>query len=111
MYKRIFSVRVKDKGNVTDTYIQNCCKNDFEYMIVFIKFIQFFKIALLDEYNNLSFECVESIEKLIEECFIEEPVELCEYLTYFKRFCYMLDEPIYNEMMNEINKCESVEVI
>lgn len=99
MYKRLFSVRVKDKGETTDTYIQNLCQTDFEYMIVFIKLIDFFKIALLDENNRCSDECVKSIELLIEETFIDEPTELLKYMTYFKRFCEMLEKPILEGMM------------
>lgn len=102
MYKRIFSVRVKDKGETTDTYIQNMCETDFEYMIVFIKLIDFFKVALLDENNKCSEDCVKSMELLIEETFIDEPIELLKYMTYFKRFCELLDKPILNEMVTEI---------
>lgn len=111
MYKRIFSVRVKDKGNVTDTYVQNCCKNDFEYMIVFIKLIDFFKIALLDENNKCSYECVKSIKNLIEECFADNHDELCKYMTYFKKFCELLELPNLDDLGNEDIETDFIEVL
>lgn len=101
MYKRLFSIRVKDKGETMDTNIQDLCETDFEYMIVFIRIIDFFKLVLLDENNRCSEDCVKSIELLIEETFINEPSELLEYMTYFKRFCEMVEKPICNEKMTK----------
>ena len=102
MYRKLFSVRVRDcKDDMINTSVLNSCKDDYEYMIVFLKFIDFFKFILLNENNRCYEECVNSIELLIEETFIDEPIELLKNMTYFKRFCEMLEKPILEGMMNE----------
>ena len=66
-----------------------------------VNIIDFFKFILLNENNRCYEECVNSIELLIEETFIDEPIELLKNMTYFKRFCEMLEKPILEGMMNE----------
>ena len=82
------------------TDIQNFCKTDYEYLIVFLKFIDFFEFILLDENNRCSEDCIKSIDYLIEETFKEESTQLLKYRTYFKRFCLVAEEFSFNEVLS-----------
>lgn len=99
MYKKLLNVRVKDNGDMLTTNIQNFCRDDYEYMIVFLKFIDFFEFILFNEDKELSEDVCESLMNILEDTFIEEPIELVKYTTYFKRFCEMLEKPILDGMM------------
>ena len=99
MYKKLLNVRVKDNGDMLTTNIQNFCRDDYEYMIVFLKFIDFFEFILFNEDKELSEDVCESLMNILEDTFIEEPIELVKYTTYFKRFCEMLEKPILEGMM------------
>ena len=99
MYKKLLNVRVKDNGDMLTTNIQNFCRDDYEYMIVFLKFIDFFEFILFNENKELSEDVCKSLMNILEDTFIEEPIELVKYTTYFKRFCEMLEKPILDGMM------------
>ena len=99
MYKKLLNVRVKDNGDMLTTNIQNFCRDDYEYMIVFLKFIDFFEFILFNNEKELSEDVYKSLMNLLEDTFKEEPMELLKYTTYFENFCKMLQKPILDGMM------------
>ena len=51
------------------------------------------------ETNKCEKELVDVSVEILEDAYIDKPIELIKYTTYFKRFCEMLEKPILDGMM------------
>ena len=100
MYRKIFSVSVSDKEDEILIRTQDLCKYDEDYLILFVKTIELLELCLFNcETNKCEKELIDVGIEIIEEAYRNNPMLQVKYITYFKRFCEMLDKPILEGMM------------